>query len=268
MSVATDEFIQKQRAVWASGDWPSVAELVRPVSEELVDEAEISEGTRVLDVAGGTGSLSIHAAKKGASVVGSDLVSDFFEVGRRHAAEAGVEIEWVEANAEELPFEDDSFDRVLSVFGVMFAPRHEKAAAELVRVVRADGLIGVSSWIPEGVNGRMFAAIGSHMPAPPDFVKPPPLWGTEDHVRALLGDSCELDFERRSIRFGNPSLDEYTDWFCDSFGPLVTARKVLGDEGFGELKSNLKEIWREENQAADGSFSIEPTYLRVLARPR
>ena len=263
-----EEFIQKQRYTWASGDWPSVAEIVQPVSDELVEEAEISQGTRVLDVAGGTGNLAIPAARKGGDVVSSDLVSDFFEVGRQRADEAGVEVEWVEANAEELPFEDASFDRVLSVFGVMFAPRHEQAAAELVRVVRPDGLIGVSSWIPEGVNGRMFATIGSHMPAPPDFAKPPPLWGTEDHVRELLGESCELDFDRRSISFGRPSLDEYADWFCDSFGPLVTAQSVLGDDGFADLKASLMEVWRDENLADDGSFRIEPTYLRVLARPR
>ncbi|MDX6586049.1 MAG: hypothetical protein QOI31_522 [Solirubrobacterales bacterium] len=264
----TDEFIQRQRATWASGDWPSVAEIVQPVSDELVEEAEISEGTRVLDVAGGTGNLSIPAAKKGASVVGSDLVGDFFEVGRRRADEAGVEVEWVEANAEELPFEDDSFDRVLSVFGVMFAPRHEKAAGELLRVVRPDGLIGVSSWIPEGSNGRMFATIGSFMPPPPDFAQPPPLWGTEDHVTELLGDSCELDFARRSISFEHESLDEYGEWFCSSFGPLVAARSALGEERFAELKAALFDVWREENLADDGGFRLEPTYLRVLARPR
>lgn len=262
-----EEFIQRQRSTWASGDWPSVAELVQPVSDELVDEAEIAPGTRVLDVAGGTGNLAVPAAQKGASVVGSDLVGDFFEVGAGRAEEAGVEIEWVEANAEELPFEDDSFDRVLSVFGVMFAPRHDKAAGELVRVVRPDGLIGVSSWIPEGSNGRMFAAIGSYMPPPPDFAQPPPLWGTEEHVTALLGDSCELDFARRSVRFAHSSLDEYADWFCSSFGPLVSARSVLGDR-FAKLKATLLEIWREENLADDGGFAIEPTYLRVLARPR
>ena len=267
MSVTTDEFIQKQRNIWASGDWPSVAELVQGVSDELAGEAEISQGTRVLDVAGGTGNLAIPAAQRGGDVVSSDLVSDHFEVGRQRAQKAGVEIEWVEANAEELPFEDDSFDRVLSVFGVMFAPRHELAAGELLRVVRADGLIGVSSWIPEGVNGRMFATIGAHMPAPPDFAKPPPMWGTEDHVRELLGDACELDFARRSIRFNFDSLEGFADWFCNSFGPLVTAQTVLGD-GFADLKGALVNVWSEENQADDGTFSIEPTYLRVLARPR
>lgn len=263
----TEEFIQRQRAVWASGDWPSVAQLVYTVSEELVEEAEIAPGTRVLDVAGGTGSLSIPAAGKGASVVCSDLVGDHFEAGRKRAAEAGVELEWVEANAEELPFEDDSFDRVLSVFGVMFAPRHELAAAELIRVVRPDGLIGVSSWIPEGANGRMFATIGSYMPPLPDFAQPPPLWGTEEHVTKLLGDRCELDFARRSVRIENESFDEYVEWFCNSFGPLVTAQTVLG-ERFEELKAELVEIWREENLVGDGGFALEPTYLRVLARPR
>lgn len=262
-----DEFIERQRAIWASGDWPSVAEIVQPVADELVEESEISDGTRVLDVAGGTGNVAIRAAEKGASAVGSDLVSDFFEVGARRAADAGVEVEWVEANAEELPFEDDSFDRVLSTFGVMFAPRHELAAAELVRVVRPDGLIGVSSWIPEGVNGRMFAAIGSYMPPPPDFAKPPPLWGKEEHVQSLLGETCDLDFARRDVRFEHASLDGYADWFCDSFGPLVTARSVLG-ERFADLKSDLLEIWREENLASNGGFAIAPTYLRVIARPR
>jgi len=267
MSVAADEFIQRQRNVWASGDWPSVAQIVQAVSDELVGEAEISEGTRVLDVAGGTGNLSIPAAQKGGDVVGSDLVSDFFEVGRKRAAEAGAEIEWVEANAEELPFEDDSFDRVLSVFGVMFAPRHQQAADELVRVVKPDGLIGVSSWIPEGTNGKMFKTIASYMPPPPDFAQPPPLWGTEDHVTELLGDACELEFERRSIRFERESLEEYADWFCSSFGPLVTAQSVLGDR-FADLKADLTDVWREGNLAEDGGFAMDPTYLRVFARPR
>lgn len=264
----TAEFVDRQRAIWASGDWPSVAELVQHVADQLVDEAEISEGTRVLDVAGGTGNVAIPAAQNGGDVVCSDLVSDHFEVGRQRAAAAGVDVEWVEANAEELPFEDDSFDRVLSTFGVMFAPRHDLAAAELVRVVKPDGLIGLCNWIPEGTNGRMFAAIGSYMPPLPDFAKPPPLWGTEDHVKALLGDSCELEFERRNAVFENDESPEaFADWFCDSFGPLVTAQSVLGDR-FADLKAELTQIWREENVKDNGGFAIEPTYLRVLARPR
>jgi ubiquinone/menaquinone biosynthesis C-methylase UbiE len=265
-TVSPDQFMERQRAVWASGDWPSVAEYVQHVADQLVDEAGISAGPRVLDVAGGTGNVAIRAAEKGASVVGSDLVSDFFEVGQRRAAEAGVDVEWVEANAEDLPFEDDSFDRVLSTFGVMFAPRHELAAAELVRVVRPDGLIGLCNWIPEGTNGRMFAAIGSYMPPLPDFAQPPPLWGTEDHVTALLGDTCELEFERRKAVFEHESADTYADWFCDNFGPLVTAQSVLGDR-FADLKAELKEIWQEGNVREEG-FALEPTYLRVFARPR
>jgi SAM-dependent methyltransferase len=266
MALPVEDFMQRQRSTWASGDWPSVAQLVQPVADRLVEEAEIQPGARVLDIAAGTGNVAIRAAEKGGDVVASDLVSDFFEPGARRAEEAGVEIEWVEADAQDLPFEDQSFDRVLSTFGVMFAPRHDIAAAELVRVCRPDGLIGLCSWTPDGGGGRMFKTIGSYMPPPPDYAQPPPMWGTEDHVRELLGDRCEIDMERRNARLEGASVEEYANWFCDNFGPLVTAKGVLGDR-FEELKGNLLEIWREENLVADG-FRFEQEYLRVLARPR
>ena len=267
-SPSLEQFMEGQRATWASGDWPSVAELIQTVADRLVSEAEITPGLRVLDVAAGTGNVALRAAEAGAEVIASDLVADHFERGRERAREAGVEIEWVEADAADLPFEDASFDRVLSTFGAMFAPDHEAAARELMRVVRPDGLIGMCNWTLGGGGGRLFKTIGGYMPPPPDFATgPPPLWGTEEHVTKLVGARCELDLERQSILMEGDSVEDFGNWFTENFGPLITARKVLGDERFAELKSDLFALWHEENQAEDG-FAFEQEYLRVLARPR
>ena len=175
-------------------------------------------------------------------------------------------VEWVEGNAEELPFGDASFDRVLSVFGVMFAPRHEIAAAELLRVCKPGGVIGLCSWTPEGAIGQMFRTVSSHMPPPPDFVGAPPLWGTEDHVRELLGDRCELSFERRRIRFEDEDSPEaYLEWFKRDFGPLVSARAALGDERFAELENDLLELYRSLN-VEPGALAFDGEYLQVIAK--
>src|SRR4051794_31995928 len=157
----------------------------------------------VLDVGTGSGgTLAIPAAQRGARVVGSDLVPEHFEVGRQRASDAGVEIEWVEADAEALPFDDDRFDRVLSTFGHMFAPRHARSAAELARVCAPGGVIGTATWRPVGFAGALFQTLGKHMPPPPDFAQPPPLWGQEDHVREMFAPhGVELEFHHDSVDF-------------------------------------------------------------------
>ncbi len=181
----------KHRALWALGDYATVAtEVVAPLGQDLVDASRIAAGDRVLDVAAGSGNVAIPAALTGATVTASDLVPELLEHGAALADSCGVRVQWREANAEALPFGGGEFDVVLSCVGVMFAPHHQRAADELVRVCRPGGRIGLISWTPEGFIGQMFATMKSYVPAPATGVQPPPLWGNADHVRGLLGDWC------------------------------------------------------------------------------
>src|SRR5262245_17691654 len=206
---APTQFKQNQRKMWSVGDFPDIATRIVPASEELVAASDVRPGMDVLDVATGTGNAALIAAQAGAKVKGLDITPELFDAARRRIAEANVEIELIEGDAEELPFPDDSFDRILSVFGVMFAPRHELGAAELVRVCRPGGLIGVAAWTPEGTVGEMFRTVATYMPPLPDELRPPILWGTEDHVRELFaGSGAELEFLRREVSFLYDSLED------------------------------------------------------------
>src|SRR3954451_15756538 len=185
---ADRELKAKHRALWASGDYPAVAaELIPGFGPEIVRACEIQPGDRVLDIAAGSGNAAIPAAEAGAVVTASDLTPELFDAGRRIASARGVELEWVEADAEALPFADDSYDVVMSTVGVMFAPHHQAAADELVRVCRPGGTIGMINWTPEGFIGQLFPTIKPYAPPPPEGANPPPLWGDERHLRGLLG---------------------------------------------------------------------------------
>ena len=180
-SQADNELKTRHRAMWASGDYPAMVEtFLEPLGPRLVEAAGIGPGTRVLDVAAGTGNASIPAAARGATVTASDLTPELFETGRARAQAEGVELEWAEADAEALPFDDDSFDTVISAIGVMFAPHHQAAADELVRVCRPGGTIGLLCWTPEGMIGDLFRTMGPFAPTPPPGAQPPPLWGGEE----------------------------------------------------------------------------------------
>src|SRR4051795_1139696 len=170
----------RHRSMWASGNYPSMVEtFLLPLGPRLVDALDIASGARVLDVAAGTGNASIPAAQLGARVTASDLTPELLEIGRRRAENAGLDIDWVPADAERLPFEDESFDVVMSAIGVVFAPHHQQAADELVRVCRPGGTIALLSWTPEGMIGELFRTMGPFAPTPPPGVQPPPLWGGE-----------------------------------------------------------------------------------------
>ena len=184
---ADAELKTKLRAMWASGDYPSMVEtFLLPLGPRLVEGSGIGPGMRVLDVAAGTGNAAIPAAAQGATVTASDLTPELFEAGRARAEAEGVELEWAQADAEDLPFEDASFDAVISSIGVMFAPHHQAAADELVRVCRPGGTIGLLSWTPEGMLGALFGMMKPFMPPPPPGAQPPPLWGGEEHLQRAL----------------------------------------------------------------------------------
>jgi SAM-dependent methyltransferase len=258
----------KHRAMWASGDYAKLAaELVSPLGPVLVQATGIAKGDRVLDVAAGTGNASIPAAETGASVIASDLCPELLEQGSRLAAERGVELEWREANAHELPFGDNEFDVVMSCIGVMFAPFHQLAADELIRVCKPGGRIGLISWTPEGHIGKLFSAMKPYAPAPPPGAQPPPLWGQEDHVRGLLGDRItDVVTERRMLtvdHFANGA--EFRDYFKTVYGPTISVyRNVEGDpERVAALDADIAEVG---DSVLSGSSAMEWEYLLLTAR--
>ena len=261
-----EEFKERQRAMWAAGDYATLSEYIRDVGERVVARAGVDSGMTVLDVACGTGNAAIPAARAGAQVTGLDLVPELLDAGRKQAAAEGVDIEWVEGDAESLPFADGSFDRVFSTFGHMFAPRHRQTADEMTRVSRDGGVIALCCWLPEGSVGDVFRASASYMPPPPDFASPPVLWGTEDHVREMFAPAAtHFEFERHTTTIEWESIDGFADFFMDRFGPLVTAKQMLGDR-FVELRQEIIEIWSRWNESGDGRLVLPQEYLLSLIR--
>jgi ubiquinone/menaquinone biosynthesis C-methylase UbiE len=227
------ELEAKHRALWALGDYRTIAdEVVAPLGPVLVSAAGIGPGDRVLDVAAGTGNAAFPAAAAGGSVIASDLCPELLAQGRNSAAQQGLSLQWQEANAEALPFADDEFDAVLSCIGVMFAPHHQQAADELVRVCRPGGTIGLVSWTPEGFIGRLFATMKPYVAAPPPGVQPAPLWGTEEHVLGLLGDRVtDVVTERRRLPVdGFADGAAFRDYFKANYGPTIVAYRGIADQ--------------------------------------
>jgi SAM-dependent methyltransferase len=262
----------KHRAMWAQGDYPSLAaEVIPGLGAVLVEACGVRSGQRVLDVAAGTGNAAIPAALAGADVVASDLAPELFEAGRQVAEKQGAHLTWQEADAEALPFGDAEFDTVLSCVGVMFAPHHQRAAGELVRVCRPGGTIGLLSWTPQGFIGRMFATMKPYAPPPPPGAQPPPLWGDEDHVRALLGDRVtDVRAERRIVRVDRFETPEaFRDYFKERYGPTITVYKnIAGDpERTAALDRDLADLARDGDLATGGGGTVlEWEYLLLTAR--
>lgn len=269
---ATDadrELKAKHRAMWASGDYPALAsELIWGLGPRLVEATGIHPGDRILDVAAGSGNAAIPAALRGAQVIASDLTPELFEAGRQRATEAGVELEWRTADAEDLPFDADSFDAVISSIGVMFAPHHELAADELIRVTRRGGRIGLLSWTPAGFVGRIFATMKPFNAPLPEGAQPAPLWGDEAHVRELFGDRIDDVTALRDTvtvdRFA--SGVEFRDYFKANYGPTIAVyRRIADDEAqVAALDAALADLG--EQHIEDGAMRWE--YLLFTARRR
>ena len=261
---------EKHRAMWALGDYNAVAtELIPELGPVLVDACGVKAGDRVLDVAAGSGNASIPAALTGASVVASDLTPELFEFGRKQAEEKAVDLEWRQADAEALPFAAGEFDTVMSCVGVMFAPRHQPSADELVRVCRPGGTIGLLSWTPEGFIGQMFAVMKPYAPPPPPGAQPPPLWGKEDHVRELLGDRVtDVSASRKSVKIDHfEEPEEFLDYFKANYGPTIAVYRNIADdpEKVASLDNELTELARS-NAAGGGSSAMEWEYLLLTAK--
>jgi SAM-dependent methyltransferase len=264
--VQLDEFKMRQRAVWAAGEYSELSPYITDVGEAVVRGAGIERGMSVLDVACGTGNAARTAARAGASVTGIDFVPKLLQAGRAKAEAEGLEIEWEEGDAEELPFADGRFHRVLSTFGHMFAPCHRRTADQMARVCRRGGAIVTATWTPGGTVGEIFNESASYMPPQPDYASPPILWGSEDYVREMFaGVATGFEFEVHVNTIEWNSLEDWADFFMDRFGPMVTARAMLGDR-FAELRERITGIWRNANQANDGTLRLPQEYLVSIIR--
>lgn len=272
-AVAADRALKaKHRAMWALGDYPAVATgLIAELGPALVAAAGVRPGDRVLDVAAGSGNAAIPAALAGADVVASDLTPELFDAGRTLAARRGATLSWEEGDAEALPYPDGSFDVALSCVGVMFAPHHRRAADELVRVVRPGGTIGLLSWTPEGFIGELFRTMKPYAPPPPPGAQPPPLWGDEAHVRALLGDRVgDVVAERRTVTVdGFATGEEWREFFKRAYGPTITVYRSLGDDRdrVAALDADLAALAARYDRGA-GSTVMDWEYLLLTARRR
>ncbi len=272
VQLADSELKARHRAMWGSGDYPLMVEtFLVPVGERLVEALGIDAGASVLDVAAGTGNAALPAARRGATVTASDLTPALLESGRAKAEEEGLELDWVEADAESLPFEDESFDVVMSAIGVMFAPNHQAAADELVRVCRPGGTIGILSWTPEGMLGALFATMKPFAPAPPPGTQPPPRWGSEEDLRSLLTDRVELEtFERDVLEitaFAQPR--EYGEHFKSYYGPTIAVRANAESQGRAKEFDDALDAFSDEwNRGTSDAARFEKEYVIAVGTRR
>ena len=244
------------KTMWGRGNYAAVAERISQAGELVIERSGLEPGMDLLDVACGTGNATIPAARSGARATGLDFSPELLEIARERGSDAMVEVEWVEGDAQELPFEDASFDRVISTFGHMFAPDHRRTAKEMLRVCRPGGAIAVACWTPEGALGRMVRALAELVPPPPGD-PPAVLWGTEEHQRELLGDG---EFERHEIEWEDESVESYAQFMLESFGPLLNARELLAERE-GELDEAFRAFLERENLNDDGTLRFSGEYL-------
>ena len=251
-------------AAVGEGGLGAAAEAIHEVGVLLVERAGVEPGMEVLDVGTGTGNAALPAGKEGARVTGVDNAPDLLEIARERGADLMLEPDWVEGRVERLPFEDASFDRVLSAFGHMFAPRQQRVADELRRVCRDGGALGLCAWTPDGLGGRMLAVLARHLPPAAGYEAPPSSWGDEDRLRELFGDGVEA--ERHSVPFTADSPEDWFAFVAESVSPFVTARSELEDERWSALREELVELFRDANCAEDGGCRLEQEYLLAVVR--
>jgi len=254
------------KATWMSGDFDKIAQIIEAGAVDFIERLALEPGTRVLDVACGSGNLSLPAARAGARVRGLDIAPNLLETARRRAQSEGLKIDFDEGDAEGLPYGDASFDCVVTMFGAMLAPQPSKTTSELLRVCRPDGRVAMANWTPSGFIGRMFKTTAAHV-APPPGVPSPLLWGDEEQVHERFGSRVSgLQLARRMVSFCLPMGPSQTvDYFRAWYGPTLRAFASLDQDGQRALHDDLAQLWSEHNQAEDGTTHVEAEYLEVLA---
>jgi ubiquinone/menaquinone biosynthesis C-methylase UbiE len=259
---------QRQQATWASGDFAVIGTTLQIVGESLAEAADVRAGERVLDVAAGNGNATLAAARRFAEVTSTDYVPALLDNGRERAIAEGLQVQFRAADAEQLPFDDASFDVVLSTFGVMFAPDHARSAREMQRVLRSGGRIGLANWTAEGFIGRLFKVIGKHVP-PPAGLKSPALWGSEAHIVELFGArAANMRCERRMFNFRYRSAAHWVQVFRDFYGPTHKAFGALDASGQRALQHDIVALLDELNTAGAGSLVVPAEYLEVVVTQR
>ena len=255
----------RQQKTWTSGDYARIGNTLVIMGELLCEAVDVHAGDKVLDVATGSGNTAISAARRFCDVTGIDYVPELIEQARKRAEVEGMSIAFEVGDAEDLPYPDASFDVVLSTLGVMFAPNQEKVAEELLRICRSGGKIALANWTPDGFIGNMFRTLGKHVPPPPG-IKPPPLWGTEERLRELLGeDIASLEVTRRSYMFRYPSAGHFVEYFRSYYGPTLKAFESLEPEGQRSLAEDLEELLTQWNTSGDATVVVPSDYLEVVA---
>ena len=253
----------KQQATWATGNYAVIGSTLQIVAELLCEAMDLRSGSRVLDVAAGNGNATLAAARRWCEVTSTDYVPALLELGRKRAEADGFTVTFQEADAEALPFADESFDAVLSTFGVMFTPHQEKSSAELFRVCKPGGRIGLANWTPPSFVGQIFSTVGKYSP-PPAGLRPPALWGTEDRVRELFPEATDIHVTRRTCDFRYLSTQHWLDVFRTFYGPTNRAFAVLDDAGQSALAHELLTLAGSMNRADDGTMVVPVEYLEVV----
>ncbi|WP_315778746.1 class I SAM-dependent methyltransferase [Bradyrhizobium sp. SZCCHNPS1003] len=253
----------RQHSAWSSGDYAIVGNTLQIVGEELCEALDIRAGQKVLDVAAGNGNVTLAAARRWCKVVSTDYVPALLDRGRQRAAADGLSVQFQEADAEALPFGDGTFDVVVSTFGVMFTPRQERAAAELTRVCRSGGKIGLANWTPDGFIGQLFKTLGKYLP-PPAGAKSPALWGTEARIREMFADAADIRCHRRHFAMRYRSPEHFVDVFKTYYGPVLKAFAALDGDRQADLKRDMLALIGTLNRAEDGTMVVPSEYLEVV----
>jgi ubiquinone/menaquinone biosynthesis C-methylase UbiE len=257
-------FKEGQKTVWSLGEFADIAFMIRSASDTVIEKAGVSSGDKLLDVACGTGNLAIPAAQRGANVTAMDITPKLLERAKAEAAEFGLEIDFSEGDAEALVYPDDSFDKTISVFGMIFAPQHELAASEMERVTRPGGTVAITAWTTSGMNGSLFKVMAKHM-AMPDDMPSAADWGEESYVEQQFEDEIDWSFSREIVTFRSDSVEDWIAYNELKLGPMVMAKAALEPQGkWDALRADLAEHYERFNVSTDGRFAGEAEYLLAV----
>jgi SAM-dependent methyltransferase len=254
----------RQQGAWTSGDYSIVGTTLQIVGEDLCEALDLRSDHKVLDVAAGNGNISLAAARRWCMATSTDYVPALLERGRQRAAAERLKIEFQEADAEALPFQDGAFDAVVSTFGVMFTPDQEQAASEMMRVCRRGGKIGLANWTPDGFIGQLFKTIGRHMPPPPG-ARSPALWGTRARLAELFEPHASINLAQRDFVFRYRSPEHWLEIFKTYYGPLLKTFAALAPPAQAALEDDLVSLIARFNRSGDGTMVVPSEYLEVVA---